>query len=97
MRIEQIISAVVIEGTDFTEGFGRRGFELSKGLISHLGTAAIDPNKLSGQHLWRNSRSFGSRVFCSDTMHSSLSGTVHGWRYKRCREGTAESFGSAAR
>lgn len=97
MRVEQIIDAVVIEGTDYQRGYGRAGYEKSPELISLLGTAAVDPTKIGGRHLWCNSRTFYGRIFCSDELQAALKAGSQGWSYKKCREGTAETFGPTAR
>ena len=94
VRIQQVVDAVVVDGTDYREGPGRKGWEKSdyKG-ISILGTAALDPGKLGNQHLWKEHEGFGAMTFCSDVFQERIKSIkARGWQFKRCRIGTSEDF-----
>lgn len=94
MKIQNIVDAVVVEGSDYNEGPGIEGREKSLDKeVSILGQAALDPSKLHGEHLWRQHGGFGAPTFCSDAFHDRIKkAKARGWRFKPCRLGTAKDF-----
>ncbi|MEQ1669627.1 MAG: DUF1629 domain-containing protein [Hyphomicrobium sp.] len=94
MRIQQVLDAVVVEGSDYQEGPGRLGLEKSKNKrVTTLGTAALDPEKIGHQHLWKQDAAFGAPTFCSDVFRNRIKAIgAKGWKFKACRLGTAKDF-----
>jgi hypothetical protein len=78
----QIIDAVVIEETDFVDGRGRAGFELSP-MLSSFGDATLDSGLIAGRHLWLGA---DDHLFCSDDLFERITRTgIEGWRFRECK------------
>ncbi len=94
LYVGQAIDAVVIEETNFRDGFGRVGFERSWVLNSLVGDTVLDRRLIEGRHLWHGGIGkwggggdpFASYLFCSDELKTRIKKAgVEGWRFRPCK------------
>ncbi|MDX2201747.1 MAG: hypothetical protein NW223_03285 [Hyphomicrobiaceae bacterium] len=89
LRIGQAIDAVVIEKSEFVEGFGISGFKKSP-YLAPAGKTTLRAEQISGKHLWRGGwvspkgdvvDRFWCDIFCSDALRDAF---VHA-KFRDCR------------
>jgi len=84
-----LLDAVVIEKTDFINGFGRAGFEASSRPLLSLakGTSCVlDLSVAAGHHFWQGTEPLRQFYFCSDELRDRLKAEkLDGWKFSpRC-------------
>lgn len=94
LYIGQAIDAIVIDETNFRDGFGREGFQKSWVLNGLVGPTVLDPKLIEGRHLWRGGIGkiggggdpFYRYLFCSDELKKRIkSAKLEGWRFRECK------------
>jgi hypothetical protein len=106
LYLGQAIDAIVIDETNFRDGFGREGFQKSWVLNTLVGPTVLDPNPIEGRHLWRGGWGkiggggdpFARYVFCSDELKTRIRKTkLDGWRFWKCKLSKSKSKAHAPR